>query len=118
MIGPVPILLIGIAAAAMVPPDAHAAGPTLTIVVEDTTRSFDRDALLARTDPAYISVPRDIAYGADMSYRAVPLAGLLNVGASADRVLEVGAEDGFFAQLPLELSTIVIHGKPVPAGPS
>lgn len=103
MIVPVPILLIGIAAAAMVPPDARAAGPTLTIVVEDTTRSFDRDALLARTDAADISVPRDIAYGADMSYRAVPLAGLLNVGASADRVLEVEAEDGFVAQLPLEL---------------
>jgi mono/diheme cytochrome c family protein len=103
MIMRIPILLIGTAVAALAPPDAHAAGPTLTIVAQDTTRSFDRDALLARTDATDISVPRDIAYGADMSYRAVPLAALLNVGASADRVLEVEAEDGFVAQLPLEL---------------
>jgi len=99
----VPILLIGIAAAAMVPASARAAGPTLTIVVDGTTRSFDRDALLARPDAAEISVPRDIAYGAATIYRAVPLAGLLNVAVSADRVLEVEAEDGFVAQLPLEL---------------
>jgi mono/diheme cytochrome c family protein len=98
-----PILLFGIAAAAMAPPAAHAAGATLAIVVDETTRSFDRDALLARPDAADISVPRDIAYGAGMTYRAVPLAALLNVPASADRVLEVEAEDGFVAQLPLEL---------------
>src|SRR5258708_11986345 len=98
----VPILLIGIAGAAMVPASARAAGPTLTIVVDDTTRSFDRDALLARPDAAEISVPRDIAYGAATIYRAVPLAGLLNVAVSADRVLEVQPEDGFVAQLPLE----------------
>src|SRR5258708_31641698 len=106
MIVPVPILLIGIAAAAMVPPDARAAGPTLTIVVEDTTRSFDRDALLARTDAAHISVPRDIAYGADMSYQSGPLSGLLTVVPSADRVVEVEAHDRFFPQLPPDVVII------------
>lgn len=103
MIVLVPLLLIGIAAAATVSPDAHAADPTLTIVVDNTIQSFDRDQFLARPDAADISIPRDVAYGAPMTYRAVPLATLLNVPTSADRVLEVEAEDGFVAQLPLEL---------------
>src|SRR5260370_7542610 len=99
----VPILLIGIAGAAMVPASARAAGPTLTIVVDGTTRSFDRDALLARPDAAEISVPRDIAYGAATIYRAVPLAGLLNVAVFAHRVLAVEPADELVPHLPLSL---------------
>lgn len=102
-IGCVDVLLIGMAVAAMAPADGRAAGATLTTVVGDTVRQFDRDALLARSDAVEIDVPRDVAYGAGMTYRAVPLAGLLDVPTAADQVLEAEAEDGFVAELPLEL---------------
>ena len=62
-----------------------------------------RQTLLARPDAADIHVPRDIAYGRPMTFRAVPFAALLGDRLPADGVLETRAADGFAAQLPLEL---------------
>ncbi len=98
-----PIAFVVIALAAMAPRDAQAADPTVSIVADDTTRRLDRDALLARQDAVEITVAHDVAYGTTTTYRGVPLAELVNIRSSADRVLEVEARDGFVAQLPLEL---------------
>ncbi|MDN7874266.1 c-type cytochrome [Burkholderia aenigmatica] len=75
----------------------------LELATGDTPRSFTPQALLARPDAATIRVPRDIAYGKPMTFRAVPFADLLGDTLPADGVLETRAADGFAAQLPLEL---------------
>ncbi|VWB90734.1 cytochrome C [Burkholderia aenigmatica] len=76
----------------------------LELATGDTPRSFTPQALLARPDAATIRVPRDIAYGKPMTFRAVPFADLLGDTLPADGVLETRAADGFAAQLPLELA--------------
>jgi mono/diheme cytochrome c family protein len=97
------VMLMVMAAASVQPPGARAAGPTLSIAADNSTRSVDRDQLLARPDAIEIQIVHDIAYGTGMTYHAVPLAALLDMPPSADKVLEVEAEDGFVAELPLEL---------------
>ncbi|MBJ9920350.1 c-type cytochrome [Burkholderia cenocepacia] len=77
---------------------------TLELDTDGTTRALTRQTLLARADAAAIHVPRDIAYGRPMTFRAVPFAALLgDTPLPADGVLETRAADGFAAQLPLEL---------------
>ena len=56
---------------------ALAEEPTITVTVGDQTRIFTRDQLLARSDAATIQVPRNITYRVPMTYRAVPVASLL-----------------------------------------
>ncbi|EMN5131625.1 cytochrome c [Burkholderia contaminans] len=75
----------------------------LELETDGTARAFTRQTLLARPDAADIHVPRDIAYGKPMTFRAVPFADLLGDRLPADGVLETRAADGFAAQLPLEL---------------
>lgn len=75
----------------------------LELATGDTPHSFTPQALLARPDAATIRVPRDIAYGKPMTFRAVPFADLLGDTLPADGVLETRAADGFAAQLPLDL---------------
>ncbi|MEK7890794.1 cytochrome c [Burkholderia contaminans] len=75
----------------------------LELETDGTARALTRQTLLARSDAADIHVPRDIAYGKPMTFRAVPFAELLGDGLPADGVLETRAADGFAAQLPLEL---------------
>jgi len=115
-----------------------AAQPMIELTIGGKTQSFSRGALLARPDAAEIHVPRDVAYGTSTTYRAVPLADLLDSAAlPADSVLEARATDGFAAQLPMDLvrnrdpATAVawlavedpaqpwpkLPGKPVSAGP-
>jgi hypothetical protein len=68
------------------------------------TQSFSQGELLARPDVAEIHVPQDVAYGTSTTYRAVPLADLLDGAAlRAGSVLEARATDGFAAQLPMDL---------------
>ncbi|TKC88010.1 cytochrome c [Trinickia terrae] len=81
-----------------------AARSTIELTTGGKTRSFTPQALLARPDAAEIHVPRDIAYGTPMTFRAVPLADLLDeADLPADSVLEARATDGFAAQLPMDL---------------
>ncbi|MBJ9968486.1 c-type cytochrome [Burkholderia seminalis] len=77
---------------------------TLELDTDGTARPLTRQTLLARPDAADIHVPRDIAYGRPMTFRAVPFAALLgDTPLPADGVLETRAADGFAAQLPLDL---------------
>jgi len=83
-----------------------AAQPMIELTIGGKTQSFSQGALLARPDAAEIHVPRDVAYGTSTTYRAVPLADLLDSAAlPADSVLEARATDGFAAQLPAGTAT-------------
>ncbi|AXF23808.1 cytochrome C [Burkholderia pyrrocinia] len=76
----------------------------LELETDGTARALTRQTLLARPDATDIRVPRDIAYGRPMTFRAVPFAALLgDTPLPADGVLETRAADGFAAQLPLDL---------------
>jgi len=78
--------------------------PTITVTVGDQTRIFTRDQLLARPDAATIQVPRNITYRVPMTYRAVPVASLLEgMALPPNSVIEAIELDGFIAQLPLDL---------------
>ncbi|CAB3750069.1 cytochrome C [Burkholderia sp. MSh2] len=77
---------------------------TLELETDGTARALTPQTLLARPDATSIRVPRDIAYGRPMTFRAVPFAALLgDASLPADGVLETRAADGFAAQLPLDL---------------
>jgi mono/diheme cytochrome c family protein len=83
---------------------ARAADATLEVEVGAEKRSFTRDELLARPDAAIIAVPKDVTYGAPMTYRAVPAAALLSgLTFPPGSVIEAVAADGFAAQIPLDL---------------
>jgi hypothetical protein len=88
--------------------------PTITVTVGDQTRIFTRDQLLARPDAAAIQVPRDITYRVPMTYRAVPVASLLEgMTLPPNSVIEAIALDGFIAQLPLDLALNTDESKAV-----
>src|SRR3954447_24306210 len=75
--------------------------------------SFTQAELLTRPDVSDVVVPHDVAYGRTMTFRAMPLASLLDEAAMpTDTVLEAVAADGFAAQLPREL---VLNRNPVKA---
>ena len=79
-------------------------GHQLMLTIGQQSRQFTQDALLARPDVKVVSVARDIAYGKPMTFRAVPLARLLDgLALPPDTVLETVATDGFVAELPLDL---------------
>jgi mono/diheme cytochrome c family protein len=81
-----------------------AAGPTLTVSFDGGVNTFDREALLARTDVVEITTSRDVAYGTPRKYRAVALAKLLEGAAiPTDAVVEAAAQDGFVTQIPRDL---------------
>jgi mono/diheme cytochrome c family protein len=98
-------IALGLAAlVATTPAPLLAADPTLTVSADGTTRTFDRDALLARSDAVEVTTSRDVAYGTPRTYRAVPLANLMEgITIPADAVVEAVAQDGFVAQLPRDL---------------
>jgi mono/diheme cytochrome c family protein len=80
------------------------------------TRRFTASELLARADLAEVTIPRDVAYGRGISYRAVPLLALLSELPPDSRsdTLESRAADGFVAQIPLSLVTKAATGGAVP----
>ncbi|MGE3989697.1 c-type cytochrome [Pseudorhodoplanes sp.] len=95
--------VIALSLACLASPGA-AADPVLTVAIGGETRTFSRDALLARPDVSDVDIPADIAYGRPMRFRAVPLATLLApFRAPADSVIETVALDGFAAHLPVDL---------------
>ena len=95
-------------------PDLLWQEPTITVTVGDQTRIFTRDQLLARPDAATIQVPRDITYRVPMTYRAVPVASLLEgMTLPPNSVIEAIALDGFIAQLPLDLALNTDESKAV-----
>ena len=91
-------------AAFTTPTSGWAGGPTLTVSADGGFHTFDRDALLARTDVVEITTSRDVAYHTSRKYRAVALARLFEgVAIPPDAVVEAAAQDGFVTQLPREL---------------
>lgn len=83
---------------------ARAAEPALEISAGGKTKIFSRDELLKRPDVVTIDVVKDATYGKPMTYRAVPVAGLLEgFDFPAGSVVEAVAIDGFAAQIPLDL---------------
>ncbi|ALX13568.1 cytochrome C [Burkholderia cepacia JBK9] len=88
---------------------------TLELETDGTARTLTRQTLLARPDATDIHVPRDIAYGRPMTFRAVPFAALLgDTPLPADGVLETRAADGFAAQLPMDLVRRQARSRAVP----
>jgi len=83
---------------------ARADAPTLTVSLGDKTQVYAAAELLAHPNAVTIAIPADVAYGAPMTFRAVPLLAL--VPAASDPALdtiEARASDGFVSQLPRAL---------------
>jgi hypothetical protein len=59
------------------PTSVWAAGPTLTVSADGGVHTLYRDDLLARSDVVEITTSRDVAYRTPRTYRAAPLAKLL-----------------------------------------
>ena len=76
-----------------------ALGAGADAVIGGKTATHTASELLARADAVTVTIPRDVAYGRSMTYRAIPLAALLPaVGAAA--TVRFTASDGFAATLP------------------
>ena len=60
--------------------------------------------LLARPDAAVLIIPKDVSYGREMKYRAVPLLGLIGHALTPEiDTIEARANDGFVSQIPSAL---------------
>jgi mono/diheme cytochrome c family protein len=60
--------------------------------------------LLARPDAAVLIIPKDVSYGREMTYRAVPLLGLIGDALNSGiDTIEARALDGFVSQIPSAL---------------
>ena len=76
----------------------------LRVAFGDKVREFDAATLLARPDVRSITVPDDVAYRREMTFRAVPLLPLLEgLPLEGADTLETRATDGFVSQLPMSL---------------
>lgn len=76
----------------------------LTLSFGDQPRRISAAELLARPDATTLTIPSDVSYGRDMTYRAVPLLALLGDAASLDfDTIEARASDGFVSQIPIAL---------------
>jgi mono/diheme cytochrome c family protein len=104
------VALVAIGALLLAAPVSSAAEPVLTIELGGTLRHFSRSELLRDPTLTMIEIPRDVAYGKAMRYRALPLAHLLSgFNLPRDQILESVASDGFVGLLPVDL---VLHPKP------
>ncbi len=65
---------------------ARAEEPGLTLSLGSEPQHLTAAELLARPDAATLEVPADVAYGRPMTYRAVPLLGLLGDLRSTPRI--------------------------------
>jgi mono/diheme cytochrome c family protein len=79
---------------------------SLTLRFDGETRSYSPAELLARSDAATIGIPLDSSYGKPMTYRAVPLRGLLaGLPLHGADAVQAAAHDGFVAEIPASLLT-------------
>jgi mono/diheme cytochrome c family protein len=81
---------------------AGASEPALTVVVGGKPHTHTAGELLARADVVTVTIPRDVAYGRSMTYRAIPIAALLP-GAGPAASVRFAADDGFATTLPVQL---------------
>jgi hypothetical protein len=90
---------------------AAAASSILVLTAGGVTMEFTASELLTRADARRILVPRDPSYGEAMSYRGVPLPGLLAaLPPDSAETIQARAKDGFVAEIPRAL----ISGAAVP----
>ncbi|MFI4953765.1 MAG: c-type cytochrome [Burkholderiales bacterium] len=87
--------LLGLALARAV----AAAEPELTVTIGGRATTYAPAALLGMPAAANVTIPNDVAYKHDMTFRAVPLATLLG-GVAPDDTLRFVASDGFVATIP------------------
>jgi len=90
---------------------AAAAEAELAVTIAGRTTTYAPASLLGMPAAASITVPNDVAYKRDMSFRAVPAARLL-AGAGPDDTLRFVASDGFVATMPAAL--LLSRGGAVP----
>jgi mono/diheme cytochrome c family protein len=81
-----------------------AAERVLTLSFGGELRHITAAELLARPDAASLTVPDDVSYHRAMTYRAVPLLGLIGDTPGLDfDTIEARASDGFVSQVPASL---------------
>ena len=100
------LFLSAVLMALAVGPRVHASDvdPTLKITIGKTVRSLKASQLLKHPDLTDITIPKDVAYKRQMTYKAVPLLSVLPTEKDIDfDTLEVRATDGFVSQLPMAL---------------
>jgi mono/diheme cytochrome c family protein len=76
-----------------------AAEPSLTVATGGRTAIYTSAGLLALPAATTVTIPADVAYKRSMTFRALPLAALLD-GAATDDSIRFVAADGFAATLP------------------
>ena len=76
-----------------------AAEPSLTVATGGHTAIYTSAGLLALPAATTVTIPADVAYKRSMTFRALPLAPLLE-GAATDDSIRFVAADGFAATLP------------------
>jgi len=83
---------------------AAAAQTSLTVTGRARSTSFTREQLLAHPSLRTVAVAHDPVFGRAMTYRAVPVAGLLReVGTGADDYVQARAVDDFSVAIPADL---------------
>jgi len=78
---------------------AVSADPTLTVVAGGRTAIYTPTGLLALPSATTVTIPSDLAYKRDMTFRVVPMATLLAGTAAEDNVRFIAA-DSFRTTLP------------------
>jgi mono/diheme cytochrome c family protein len=76
-----------------------AADPALTVATGSRTAIYTAAGLLALPSTTTVTIPADVAYKRSMSFRALPIAALLD-GTGAEDNVRFTAADGFVATLP------------------
>lgn len=79
--------------------EVAAADPELTVTIAGRTATYAPAALLGLPAAASVTIPNDVAYKHEMTFRAVPIASLL-AGVTPDDTLRFVASDGFVATIP------------------
>lgn len=81
-----------------------AAERVLTLSFGAQPQRLTATELLARPDAADLIIPKDVSYGREMRYRAVPLLRLIGDALSSGiDTIEARANDGFVSQIPSAL---------------
>ena len=91
---------LGIAALLTTLAATVAADPSLTVAVGGRTAIYTAAGLLVLPKATTVTIPADVAYKRSMSFRAVPIAALLD-GVASDESIRFTAADGFVATFPV-----------------
>lgn len=79
-----------------------ASEPELSVVLGGRMATYAPAALLAMPAATSVTIPADVAYKRDMTYRALPVSALL-AGVAPDETIRLVANDGYVATVPAAL---------------